>query len=366
MISKKQLNYISAALLSVPTPENSQPWKIIFNNNQLSVFHQSSRAKLANFPDDLSVLGLGMLTESLCLSCQKVGLKANLCYHLTNRSDKRAWLTAKLSTINTALPSPPLADSLLTRHCDRRRYAGGYLSDPIFTALQQKAKLYSQTNLYLIDQYPEDYLRLLRNADRSVMEWDEMRRDMGLWVRFTDKKISSTRDGMPWRSLLRGKETWKHYIQSRFWWFSTYWDWFPLGLLKLQRLFFDDSGELSPTDYSDGAGLGCITVKSAQPEDLVDAGRLALHIWLLLNAHGYGFQPLTNLVSITYPRQLGTFDLPKPLRYLVKNDYSILQRTYAYPEGELPIFCFRTGLATEKYPERARTLRRKDRIQLTH
>ncbi len=361
-ITVEQFTQITQALLQVPTPENSQPWKIVTYTDKLEIFHQSKRAKLATFPDDLSVLGIGMLAETLSLSCSVIGVKADIHYDLKGRSDEKPWLTANLSIANAQISSDPLAKGLFLRHSDRRKYIGGSLNDAVFSELQQKMLDKSPAKLYFIDQYPKDYLNLLKNADLSVMLWDEMRKDMGLWVRFTDKQVASTQDGMPWRSLLRNKENWQHYVQSRAWWLSTKLDWFPEWLINLQSKFFDDSGDLTPAHFDDGAGLGCITVKSGYPNDLVEAGRLVLRTWLLLNLRGYGVQPLTNLVSITYPRQLGTFDLPKPLRYLVKDDYAILQNTYGFSENELPIFCFRTGLSMGSYPENAKTLRREDRV----
>ncbi len=354
--SSPDISRIVEAVLRIPTPENSQPWKIEVDQNHLQIFHRSERAKLATFPDDLSILGIGMLSESLELAASIEGLKPEIHYDLDDRTDQKPWLIVEFKTAENSLPNP-LAEVLLSRHTDRRRYAGGSLDDLVFTELKQMADTMTGVNLYCINQYLPEYLQLLQDADRSVMEWDEMRHDMSRWMRFTDREIRETSDGMPWRSLLRGPETRLHYLQSRFWWLATRLDWFPNWLMQLQRLFFDDSGELTPLDFDDGACLGCVTTSSGSREDLIAAGRLVLKIWLLLNYRGYGLQPLTNLVSITYPRQLGTFELPDSVRDLVVGDYEILQRSYGFVNGELPVFCFRTGLAASKYPANARTLR---------
>ena len=353
-----ELGRIVEAILRTPTPENSQPWKVELDGKRLQIFHNAERAKLASFPDDLSIMGLGMLSEALELAAGSEGMSVKIYHDLNEHTDEKPWLSAELEPNQQSRPNP-LAEVLWTRHTDRRRYAGGSLDDPVFAELKQMADTVTGVNLYCIDHYPLEYMRLLQDADRSVIEWDEMRRDMSRWMRFSTQEIRQTRDGMPWRSLLRGPETRLHYIQSRFWWLATRLDWFPAWLMQLQRLFFDDSGELTPLSFDDGAGLGCITVASDAKEDLVVAGRLAMRLWLLLNRRGYGLQPLTNLVSITYPRKLGTFDLPEKIRHLVQEDYAVLQRTYGFSNGELPVFCFRTGLAAGEYPENARTLRRR-------
>jgi len=203
-------------VLRTPSPENCQPWYIEVHGNVLKTFHKSNYAKLATFPDDLSVLGAGMIAEK---------------------------------------PS--------------------------------------------------------------------------------------------------------HYIRSRLWQLSYWLDWFPEILQKLESRFFDDSAELTPRSFEDGAGIGCITVFSNDSTDLVDAGSLVLRMWLMLNLEGYGFHPMENLPSIIYPKYFGYFDLPENLKYLIDGGYDILQDMFGYSNDEVPIFCFRTGRPLSDYPLNARTLRRK-------
>ncbi len=360
-ISSEKIARITQAILQAPNPENSQPWSIVISGQRLEIFHSSVRAKLATFPDDLSIVGLGMVAESLELACSAEGLKAEVNLALENRGDDKAWLTAELSE-DARVSKDLLAESLLSRHTDRRRYAGGCLQDEVFQKVKQQAEAQSQNNLYFIDQYPESYLKALKNADISVLEWPELFHDLSQWLRFTDKSILSTRDGMPWQSLLRGKNNWVYYLRSRLWWLSMQFPWLPTWLQSLEAQLFDDSSELTPVSYDDIAAIGCITTVSSSEEDLLNAGRLALRVWLSFNAQGYGFQPMTNLSSIVYPQHLNNFKLPDHLNPLVENSFEILQQTFQFPKSETPIFCFRTGIASAPYPKNARTLRRNDHV----
>jgi hypothetical protein len=360
-LGPEKIARIVKAVLQVPTPENSQPWKIVVSKNELTFFHASERAKLATFPDDTSVLGLGIIAESLELACSMEGLQVQITYFLENRSDEHPWLKAELYPA-TEPTVDQLAQAIFIRHSDRRHYAGGSLNDPVFQKVHEEAKANQGANLYFIDKYPPKFLELMQNADRIVMEWEELRQDLTGWVRFTDREIAETRDGMPWRSIIRGTENWLYYLRSRFWWLATRLDWFPASLQKLETRLFDDSAELSPLNYDDGAGIGCITTVSASAEDLIASGRLSLRIWLLLNLNGYGFQPLTNLPALIYPLHLGNLDIPNHLTALVENGYETLQQIFGFPEPELPIFCFRTGLAMGEYPVNARTLRRTEHV----
>jgi hypothetical protein len=359
--NREKIDRIVQSILQTPTPENSQPWKIVVSENVLKVFHSSERAKLATFPDDLSVLGIGMIAETLELACSSEGLEARLTFLLEERSDEHPWLRAELNTVDNISPDP-LAQALLWRNCDRRYYAGGSLDDPVFQEIDQEAAAIQGANLYFTDKYPDEYLQLLKNADQIAIDWQEYSDDMAKWLRFTDKEIKKTRDGMSWRTLLRGNPNGLYYLRSRLWWLATRFDGFPQSLQKLESYFFDDSWDLSPSSYDDGAGIGCITTLSTSVEDLVAAGGLTLSLWLLLNLRHYGFQPLTNLPAIIYPQRLGTFKLPNDLNHLVANGYETLQQVFGFSESELPIFCFRTGRAKGEYPAIARTLRRTDHV----
>ncbi len=359
-IDKEKISHVAQAMLQIPTPENSQPWKIVICDNVLEVFHSSKRAKLATFPDDLSIFGIGTLLETLELVCSAEGLEAQTTLLLENRSDESPWLRAKLYPAER-LPDP-LAQAVFLRHTDRRKYAGGTLDDPIFQEAHREANAISGANLYFIDEYPDEYLQLLQNADQKVMEWDELRCDLMRWTRFTDKEIATTRDGMQWRSFLRGSENWIYYLRSRIWWLAATFDWFPEWLHNLETAFFDDSSELSPSSYDDGAGIGCITTQSASMEDLITSGRLSLRIWLLFNLNDYGFQPLTNLSSTIYPLQTGGLNLPKYLTHLVENGYETLQQVFGFSKQEIPIFCFRVGIVSGEYPANTRSLRRANHI----
>lgn len=359
-LDEAKVNHIAQAIRQMPSPENAQPWKIVVNKDTLEIFHDSQRAKLATYPDDLSVLGLGMIAETIDLACSVTNLHAEIAYFLANRSDEHPWLTAKLSA--TERSPDPLAQAISLRHTDRRYYAGGTLNDPIFEDVWHEVNRMQGANLYIIDTYSPTLMQLLQDADSIVMGWDELRHDLLKWSRFTDKAYKQTRDGMPWRSYLRDSENWIYYLRSRLWWLVTYLDWFPEWLFALETYLFDDSGELSPLSYDDGAGIGCITTASDAPEDLLAAGRLILRIWLLLNFNNYGFQPLTNLASTIYPLQTGHLKLPHHVTHLMTNSYKTAQQIFGFTSPEIPIFCFRTGLAKSTYPANAKTLRRIDHI----
>ncbi|MDD5227284.1 MAG: hypothetical protein PHN45_10825 [Methylococcales bacterium] len=359
---QNKINRITQAILRTPSPENCQPWKIVVQGNKLEVFHLSEHAKLGMMPDYMSVVGLGMVAEGLTLACSEENLRVEITYFLKERSGETPWLVAELGESDVV--ADPLAKGIFLRHTDRRCYVGGRLDDSVFQEIRQEVNRLEGVNLYLSDKYSKEYLELLQNANQIVMKWSELRHDFNKWTRFTDKEIETTRDGMNWRSFLRGSENWIYYLRSRIWWLAIQLDWFPAWWMKLETFFFDDSGDLSPSNYDDGACIGCVTVKSDDVENLVSLGRLTLRIWLLLNLRGYGFQPLCTLASPIYAERIGQPYLPEQLAPLMNGGYEILQRMFSFPDDEVPFFYFRTGLSMGEYPKNTKSLRRSENVVL--
>jgi hypothetical protein len=344
----------------LPSPENSQPWEIVVRGLTMEVFHHGERDRIGEFPDDLAVVGIGMMAEAIDLAASTEGYASHAEYFLVNRNDSQPWLRATLQYDGRA--AAPLSAGLGLRHSDRRRFAGGNLADPVFQEVREDAAGISCASLYLSNQYSWEFLQQSRWGDEWLFQIPEVRQDFMRWVRFTDKAMQNSRDGLPWRSFLRYPQRRYHWLQSRLWWLGIALDWFPAWMMRLEEFLFDDSGNPSPKHYDDGACVGCVTVASGQAQDLAAAGRLALRAWLLLNLRGYGFQIMTNLTSIVYTLHQGHLRYAAVIPELARG-CAVLQRMFGFTSAELPIICFRAGLPIAPYPDNARSLRREHLVR---
>jgi hypothetical protein len=285
-------------------------------------------------------------------------------YHLEERSETKPWLTIEFEESSNSNPHP-LSFGLQQRHTDRRRYGGGSINDQVFKELKQhslNSYANDNVNLYFTNNYPSEYLAALAGADESLWITKDILHEFNRWIRFTDRHTISSKDGLPWRSLLREPETTLHYLQSRLWWFSALLNFYPQKSPAMIQKMYGDYFHPTPKSYDDGAALACVTVNSGSRESLITAGKLILETWIRLNQAGYSVQPLTNLVYLTWLRRLGISDLPESDRHLIKNDYESSKKAYGFSESEIPVFVFRTGLPITPYPLNAKTLRREDRL----
>lgn len=348
-------------VLRIPNPENCQPWSFVSDGHRVEVFHDSARMRFGDMPYNLSPVNLGMVAEGIEMLSSVAGLQTEMTFFLDHQSDDRPWLIVEFQEASTT--PDPLAVTFSTRYSDRRGFAGGSLADPVFTEVAEVAQGFDTVKLYLIDQYPEALIDLFRKGDYVFTKHEPIWRDMSRWMRYWDKEIEATQDGMSWRSCLYENQRWYHYPQTRLWWLMGLFKSSPPWLEAIERTLFGSSGELAPLDFETGAGVGCITVPSDSREDLVMAGRLGLRTWLSINAHGYGFQAMTNVTALVYPERVGTYKLASPYRELMADGFEILQQAFGFSDQEIPMFCFRTGLPVGPQAANARSLRRLDRIQ---
>jgi hypothetical protein len=347
--------------LRIPTPENCQPWSFVIDGTCVEVFHDSARIRFGDMPYDMSPVNLGMVAETLEILASAAGLQPQMTFFLDHQTDERPWLTVAFREAET-MPDP-LAAAFASRYSDRRRFAGGSLTDAVYREVVNEAQKFAGVHLYLTNQYNAELIDLFRRADFVFAKYEPIWRDLSRWMRYWDKEIAATQDGMSWRSVLYEDERWYHYFQSRLWWLMGLYKSSPAWLEAIERRLFGASGEFTPLDFSNGAGIGCVTVPSTSRLDLVAGGRLVLRAWLLINARGYSFQALTNVTTLVYPTSVGNYTLPSPYRELMADGYDQLQAAFGFADHEIPIFCFRTGLPIGPRAANTQSLRRLDRIQ---
>jgi hypothetical protein len=356
-----RIEHVITQVLRIPNPENCQPWSFVIGDDYVEVYHDSERMTFGDMPFDLSPINLGMVAEGIEILSTLEGLQPEMSFDLGHQLNTRPWLVVKFRENNHA--PDPLAEAFALRYSDRRKFAGGLLTDEVYLESADEAASFDRAKLYLTDNYSEQLIDLFRRGDFVFAKYEPIWRDMSRWMRYWDRDIEQTQDGMSWRSVLYEDQRWYHYFQSRLWWLMGLFKSSPVWLESVERTLFGSSGEFTPLDFSNGAGLGCITVPSAAREDSVEAGRLALRIWLLINLRGYGFQAMTNVTALVYPTHVGNYELPSPYKELMADGYEILQRTFGFSDQEVPVFCFRTGRPIGKQAESAKSLRRLDRIR---
>jgi len=337
--------------MTAPNVDNAQPFYFRWAGDSLLIFRDEGRdRRRGNAGNYVSMVGLGCLVEYIVIAASGEGLAADVEFRYEAERLDRAWVAI------TFRFEPKEPDELLAglkdRCSDRREYQGGSLSEPIFGLVMADADRFEGCRLYLQAPSKQTLLEYIMRCEEFLWADEEILPEMLSWVRWSDKEVRRTRDGMPWQSL--GVS----FLTSR--------------LMKLvsrselfRRLARRSGGPLRAqqrtleTQIRSSAALGCITVKDTRRETMLQLGRLFVRAWVRLNMSGYGVQVMANPAIHVFQHVADILpeDYPPESKRAFANGETILRESFGLSEGEIPAWMFRTGKSSP-LPAEMKTLRR--------
>jgi hypothetical protein len=337
--------------MTAPSVDNAQPFYFQWNKDQLLICRDQVRdRKRGNAGDYISMVGLGCLAECTAIAASGERILADIDFRYESQhTDDSPWL---IVSFRSDLGKPDeLLPGLRLRCSDRRTYQGGDLSDPIFKRVAGDANTFQGCHLYFKNPSDPKLMDYLLRCEEFLWKDKYILPEMLSWLRWNNKEVQSTRDGMPWQSMA------VNFITSR--------------LMRLVakserfRQFARRSGgplraqqKTLREQFLSSAALGCITVQDGQPETMYRLGRLFLRIWVRLNLSGYGLQVMANPSMHVFQHIVGILpeDYPTESKYLFAEGEEILAEVFELNDGEIPAWMFRTG-KNSPLPEKMRTLR---------
>jgi hypothetical protein len=345
--SREEVVKIVESVRRVPTGENCQPWTFEWDGQKLSVFHSPDRARnRINFRDYVSFFSLGFLFETIQIASSAEGLTASFDWNLKNRVSPDHWADVKFKALGQ--PRDDLFDTLSERFTDRRPFKKGRLDDALFARLKRDAQPFNNCRFYFRGDPTKEFLDYACNAETFFWTNEPFHKDYTRWLRLLKKEVMATRDGLPWRSLGC------NYLISRVL--------LVCKSYKIQSLvnllgYRSIAKKLVKKQVLSGAGTCCITVNESNVDNLVEAGRLGMRLWLRLNQARFGFHPMSLSALITHYQTLGVAEQIHPtLPELGKQGREALRRHFGYSQNEIPLWVFRTGLSAG-FPKQHLTLR---------
>lgn len=237
--------------------------------------------------------------------------------------DQEKALLEALSEVGSA----PLSDSLSDSNSNSHSNSLAEASSPADSLVR----------FVISSRLSPKFFNYLIDCDQVLWTHENIVRDFLEWVRFSQRDLVASRDGMglghlgvtpPEGLLLRLCRRWPR-LPVLLW---------PLGFGGVTRL---KQAEL----LRRSGGFVAFSVQARSPEALVEGGRRALKAWLLLNSWGYGVQPLS-LGS------LGAFDFlsdPPPAYGKTKfidfyrQSLALWQEEFKLGKDTWPLWLFRFG-----------------------
>ncbi len=333
-----------------PNIDNAQPFHFRWSGDQLFVLRDAARGrKRGNAGHIASYVGLGCLLEYVRIAASGQDLWVELNLPEEPVSSEVRWAEVSFAP---GAPADPLLPGLRRRASDRRLYQGGQLDDPVFGEIHEDLRRMKRLRLSFIDEPGPDLMDYLLAAEAFLWQDEKILPEMLSWIRWNQSQVERTRDGVPWRSLAVSFPVSRlMYLVAKSALVRRMARWSG-GPLRAQQ-------ETLKAQVASSAALGGFTVSEPTPRSFVEVGRAFVRAWLRLNLAGYGVQVMASPVLHALQHALGILpeDVPQASRRVFSDGRRILLEAFQAPQGDYPVWVFRTGRSSE-LPRDMRTRRR--------
>ena len=295
--------FLSEAITSAPSADNSQPWKVVWNHFTINILYDDERVRQCTFPADspATLLSIGAAIENLYQAAEIINVIIVVHQPVSFDKNNPVYFSADIICPSKAVKIPDTPPPLFQRHTNR--YAFQAIQIPLATKKLLKKLTENEIRMALIDN-PQEIKRIghlvylasqIRFRTRELIEW------LGKSLRFDRQEVEHLEDGL---------------------------DIATLGLPPGGSLFLKFSMQWQRMKWLNHVGIykimswvDCMPVKKAPalvaiigPEgfhESLSAGRLMQRAWIELNAQGIAVHPyyviadqINRLEDMTTPDEL--------------------------------------------------------------
>ena len=345
--------------LSYPSGDNCQPFrfKILSDHDFEIIYIHTLNKHHLNTGNLASYLSLGTLIEAISISSRASGYESHATLTppaLTDESPtQQTWAVMKL--VKSAVPADSdtqfLFDNLARRETNRFSYGRTPVAKEMTAWIKNEALKHPGISFSFHDSMNAELKNLIGDFEQAIWKDSRSVKDIFRWIRFEANAVRDTKDGMPFAGLGVAPFQ-KPFLKL----FSA----FPNLFLAFTHFGITrENKKLMQTWLQNSAGFGFVAVPGKEFAQVVGAGRLIFRIWVYLNAHGYGFQPLTlaTLIPFANKFELLSKDFPELIQRLSPAMQTAIRKDSSFIENHLPIWGFRTG-PVKALTTTQRTLRR--------
>lgn len=348
IVALAHLNELVRAGLLAPSGDNCQPWRFVWNGQQLEIRFDRERAEsLYDIRQAASWVALGAVLTNIRLAANEQGLRTTAALFPDPAAKDVA---ARLTIEPSRQRRDPLFDAIPVRCVNRRPYAAAALPRDVRETLLATIQEFSGVFMDLVEE-PRMKRRLARLAacnDRLVFENRALHNGLFRWIRWNPEETTRTGDGMPVESLELGAGARAGFRWLAAWPFARLIS--TLGATRLLAL-------KTARTYRRSAAIGLLSVEGHRPEDFVRSGEALEQLWLTAALHRVAFQPITGMTFLWLRcREDRGAGLSRAHQAVIERIGRQLSRLLPAFARHTPVMLFRIGYAE---PPMARALRRR-------
>jgi hypothetical protein len=286
-ISAIDLDKIIDAAIAAPSAGNNQPWKWVFSQGVLFLFHDKYRSwSWGDYYEMGAHMALGAALENVHLQAGALGLKDDIAlFPLNNEPGLIAAIRFSRSGVNANIASISIADHLFTRHTNRKLGNRQKLTADFYVQLQQVVDKFENVNIF----YTEDENEL-NELSEIIAECDKVRllNELGHEefyheIRWNRDEAEKTKDGVELASV--------DISQSEIAGFKVAGDWKAVKLLS-EWDKGDAFKKLSLKAVKSASAIIVFAIPEFTHAQLINAGMAVQNAWIFANQQGVSVHPM--------------------------------------------------------------------------
>jgi len=336
-MDKELVKKILEAAVMAPSGDNVQPWdfRVLENFTRIDLYNLPEKDNsYYNYQQSASYIAHGAVIENIKIAGKHLGCLID--YQLFPDTENDNYI-AKITLSPADAQPDPYYSAIFERCTNRFQYKREQVSDEVLNALSRTVKNIDTANVSLVTDKNEIKLlaKELKVNDQIVFERKDIHQFLFDKIRWNQKQIEDTRDGMPVGVLGLGFIENLSFPLMRFWGYVKVANVF--GLSKIIAL-------KSWWGCANASILGMITIQGNDKVAFVEGGRAVQRLWLEATKQGFALQPIIGLTLLINRLQQGSLDgfSPKHTQFVQKSAEK-LPELFAVKKSDTLIMGFRAG-----------------------
>lgn len=289
-ISDELLEKIMDAAIIAPSAGNNQPWKWLFKNNRLFLFHDQFRSwSWGDFAAMGAHMSLGAAIENVRLQAATFNLETHIALAPIGNNEQ---LVAQIHFSSLATPIEKdleLATALFSRYTNRNNGTKQPIPPHLIRGMEELVSSYEGLQFLHIETYQQisELGDIIAGCDRVRLLHQQGHEEFYNEVRWNKEQAEATGDGIEIASVdLKASE-----IVG----FSMAKDWKAVSLLA-QKNMGNAFKSFSKQAVQTASCMALITIPAFHQHELIKAGRAVEDIWVYACKEGIAFHPMLSPV----------------------------------------------------------------------
>jgi len=350
ILPEDTISSIVKAGIVAPSGGNSQPWKLLYTDKGLFVFHDEHFSySLLDFNNLGSYVGIGAVIENISIKASALGFDS-ICDYFPVKNDHRIVAHIAFKKGETSATAKYLEPGIAIRVTNRDLAAKQPLPKDFYDKLKTAISTYEGAELSIVDDelLMKELGKILASAEMLRIihprgHYDTFTNEL----RWTPEEINQKRDGLDVNSLGA--------TNSELAGFKVASDTAAIAFLR-QLKGGGAFTKMVNKSVAVSSALGIITMPKYSELDFLQGGRAVERIWIEANLAGVSFQPISQLMFLLARLAHGTDGMLDGYfgEELGKLN-TRLNTLLPYLANKQPVFMFRLDKAGEP---KVRSLRR--------